>query len=310
MFVALASATTTARGVGCGTIVAMTDQQLNERFGIDGRVAFEPGPGGLILARLTAAGASAAVYLHGAHVAAYAPAGQRPVLFMSGCSRFADGQPIRGGVPVCFPWFGKRADDPDAPQHGLARLRRWDVVATRELDDGTVRIELATQVDPFAVVHRVELGAALTMSLIVRNASAGEASYTAALHSYFAVSDIRQVEVTGLEHAAYRQFGAEHRQGEAPIRFEGETDRLYTNTPATCVLHDAGWARRIVVSKEGSRSTVVWNPWVDKARALPDFGDDEWPRMLCIETANIAENAVTLGAGAEHTMAARVEVEQ
>ena len=291
----------------------MIDQQLNERFGIGGRVVFDPGAGGLTLARLTAEGASAAVYLHGAHVAAFEPAGQRPVLFMSEKSRFADGQPIRGGVPVCFPWFGRREDDPDAPQHGLARLRRWDVVDTRVMDDGAVRIDLATQIDPFAVVHRVEVcgggGPALTMSLIARNASAGEARYTAALHHYFAVSDIRRVEVTGLEHAAYRQFGVEHRQGDEPIRFDAETDRLYTNTPATCVLHDPGWARRIVVSKQGSQSTVVWNPWTDKARALPDFGDDEWPGMLCIETANIAENAVTLGAGAEHTMTARVEVE-
>ena len=288
----------------------MDIERLNSKFAIPGAAKFEQGQGGLPRLAVATEQCTAHLYPYGAHVTHWQPEGHRPVLFMSAKSWFEEGKPIRGGVPVCFPWFGKRADDPDAPQHGLARLRRWDVVATRELDDGTVRIELATQVDPFAVVHRVELGAALTMSLIVRNASAGEASYTAALHSYFAVSDIRQVEVTGLEHAAYRQFGAEHRQGEAPIRFEGETDRLYTNTPATCVLHDAGWARRIVVSKEGSRSTVVWNPWVDKARALPDFGDDEWPRMLCIETANIAENAVTLGAGAEHTMAARVEVEQ
>ena len=132
------------------------------------------------------------------------------------------------------------------------------------------------------------------------------------MHTYFAVSDIHQCSVTGLEDARYDstvEGVTQKSQGEKPLQFTAETDRLYLNTPATCVIHDPGWQRRIVVAKSGSDSTVVWNPWIAKAKAMPDFGDDEWPGMLCIETVNARSNAVTLAPGQTHAMRATLHVE-
>ena len=247
--------------------------------------------------------AEAHVYAQGAQVAHFQPRGQKPLLFLSARSWFEPGQPIRGGVPICFPWFGPgRGATPQTPGHGVARLQEW---TAERLTAHSIafRLELA----PWAARFQVDVSAGLTMTLDVRNASAAPATYEEALHTYLAVGDIRQVSVAGLAGAEYldNTVGLAHkRQGPEPIRFTGETDRVYVNTRATCTVDDPAWQRRLIIEKTGSDTTVVWNPWIAKAKAMPDFGDDEWPAMLCIETANAKENAVTLAPGATHTLQA------
>ncbi len=162
----------------------------------------------------------------------------------------------------------------------------------------------------FRAVHRIEVGASLRMSLEVRNDGAEPFTFEEALHTYIGVSDIRQVTLTGLAGCDYldkMSAGERRRQGEDPIRFTAETDRVYLDTQAACVIHDAGLRRRIQVSKEESDATVVWNPWIAKARAMADFGDDEWPGMLCVETANVGVHARILQPGAAHTMTAALD---
>ena len=137
-------------------------------------------------------------------------------------------------------------------------------------------------------------------------------SFEDALHTYFSISDIRKVHITGLENCAYvdKMDGAAIKPAaKSAIEFTQETDRIYFDSIEPCVLHDTGWSRRIIVSKSGSRSTIVWNPWIDKAVRMPDFGDDEWPGMVCIETANVGANAIQLQPGEEHTTVAELEVE-
>jgi D-hexose-6-phosphate mutarotase len=155
------------------------------------------------------------------------------------------------------------------------------------------------------------MGSRLAMALDVTNTGHAPARFEAALHTYFAVSDIRHASVTGLEGTEYldkvRNF-ERTREGQGAIRFAGETDRVYLDTEATCVIHDPGLARRIEVAKTGSRTTVVWNPWIDRAKAIADFGDDEWPGMLCIETANVRDAAVEVQPGSHHTMTASIRV--
>ncbi len=253
--------------------------------------------------------AEAHIYTHGAHVAHFQPCGQKPVLWMSAKSWFEPGKPIRGGVPVCFPWFGP-GRDPSAPQtpgHGTARLQEWKV--ERTTSNGLV---LGLTLASWQMQFTVEIGAALAMTLDVRNAGSAAATFEEALHTYLAVGDIRQVSVEGLENTDYldNTVGlARKRQGAEPIRFAGETDRVYLDTRATCVVNDPVWKRKLIVEKSGSDATVVWNPWIAKAKAMPDFGDDEWPGMLCIETANCKQHAVTLASGAMHTMRAVVRVQ-
>lgn len=276
--------------------------------------------GGLIALDIAAPLASARIFLHGAHVAEWAPAGAAPVLFMSAASHLAPGKPIRGGVPVCFPWFGARAGHPQSPAHGFARVEEWSVESL-ELDaDRTVALSLILADSPatreqwphaFLIRHRIRIGRTLEMTLEVENRGGEVFTFEEALHTYFAISSADAVEVRGLEGAEYLDKvdgGARKRQSDEPLRFTAETDRVFPGTTATCVLRDPGLLRDVVVEKSGSATTVVWNPWIAKAKAMPDFGDDEWPRMACIETANTASEAIVVAPGATHTMTARISL--
>jgi glucose-6-phosphate 1-epimerase len=276
--------------------------------------------GGLACLSVASARGSAEVFLQGAHVAAWHPAGaERPVLWTSRNSAFEPGRAIRGGVPICFPWFGPCGGDASAPMHGFARTAHWTLVDACEDADGTVALafELAGQhVLPawphaFAVTSRVTLGAALTMELVVRNTGVEPFTFEEALHSYFGVGDVRDVTIAGLEGADYldKVAGFERRrQAAEPVRFSGETDRIYLDTQTTCVVRDPQGLREIVVGKTGSDATVVWNPWIDKARAMPDFGDEEWPGMVCVETCNVNVHKRTLAPGESHAMTATIGV--
>ncbi len=296
----------------------MTITELQSRFSIPGVVRFEAGRGELIRVVITTPQAQAHVYLHGAHVTHYQPAGQAPALFMSGKSWFEASKPIRGGVPICFPWFGPRAGDPASPAHGFARLRQWTLESARQNSDGSVTVVLKLVTDDatraiwphdFELRHIVTVGATLQMELELRNTSAGPFTFEEALHTYLAVSDIHQVSVEGLTGVTYidkTQAMQRKVQGDEPITFAGELDRTHINTRSTCVAHDPAGRRDLIVAKEGSQTTVVWNPWIAKAKAMADFGDEEWPGMLCIETANAADNAVNLQSGQTHRMRAIV----
>jgi len=298
----------------------MTLQELNERFEIPAAARFEAGPGGMTELDIRTQGHQAQIMLHGAHVTHFCPAGCEPVLWMSRRSWFAPGKPIRGGVPVCFPWFGMRAGAPDAPNHGFVRLREWEVESLVRAPEGQVVVTLRLAADDrtrahwagdFELRHTVTVADSLTMSLETRNVGAEPLTITEALHTYFRVSDIRKASVSGLAGVTYVDKvapGGKAVQGDGAITFSGETDREYVDTQATCEIDDPGLSRRIVVAKSGSDSTVVWNPWTAKAARMPDFDDDEWPGMLCVETANAGDNAVTVAPGASHTMEARISV--
>jgi D-hexose-6-phosphate mutarotase len=281
----------------------------------------EPGTGGLTRAVVTTPHAQAHVYLHGAHVTHYQPTGQNPLLFLSGKSHFQPGKPIRGGVPICFPWFGPKADDPAAPAHGFARLKEWKIESTAQADDGGVQIVLSLASDEttralwphdFRAVHTITIGPELRLSLEVYNTGPQPFVFEEALHTYLSVGDIHQARVQGLEGTKYIDKlhpGQRLPQGAQPIILTGETDRIYLNTRSTCITHDPAGGRNIEIAKDGSDTTVVWNPWINKAKAMSDFGDDEWPNMLCIETCNVADAAIQLELGKSRTMTAVIRAE-
>jgi glucose-6-phosphate 1-epimerase len=275
-------------------------------------------PGALPHLDLVTPAAAAQMFFHGAHLARWTPAHARqPVLRLSAHSHFRPDKAIRGGVPICFPWFGPHASDPKAPSHGFARLLEWTVRhAAQEGETVTLAFELETdeRTSPLwphrsRVVYRLSIGAALGLSLQVHNTGAEPFTFEEALHSYFAVSDIEQVSIGGLEQTEYLdkvEGFARQRQGDEPIRFAAETDRVYLDTTAACTVTDPGWSRTITVRKTGSRATVIWNPWAEKARTFADFGPDEWRQMVCVETANVGASAVRLEPGAVHTMGAEI----
>ena len=297
--------------------------ELQQRFSVPG-VTVEPGQGGLTrVAVETADRRGARLPARGARDALPAR-GRGPVLFVSGESHFAAGKAIRGGVPVIFPWFGAKADDPKAPQHGFVRNVPWELRGITAGPDGAVAVTFAfgpsaetRKVWPheFELLYAITFGAALEMSLQVRNAGTTPFRCEEALHTYLAVADVRKATIEGLGGREFiDKVDGFRRKTQPPGSFtlDGETDRVYLNTPDTVVVNDrnatepAGGVRMLSVEKQGSGSSIVWNPWIAKAKAMADFGDDEWPRMLCVETANAAENAVTLQPGKTHTMRAAV----
>ena len=295
-----------------------THAPTGETFDIPGIISVGPGNGGLTRAAITIGGTDAStrveaeIYLNGATITRY-DVGGRPILFCSRTSKFAPGKAVRGGVPIIFPWFGPHPTDPSLQQHGVVRAAEWTLVSTNAAAGGDAVMVLALesseatrQIWPydFALQYTVTVGRRLEAALEVTNRSATEFRFAEALHTYLAVSDVRNVRITGLERTEYIDkvdAGARKRLDEVPLALTGETDRVFVNTDAACTLRDPVNGDT-TVAKEGSLSTVVWNPWETKAEGLADLAGAQWPGMICIETCNAMENEVTLAPRAVHTM--------
>jgi len=260
---------------------------------------------------------SAKFAIQGAHLIEFTPKNQPPLLFVSRKSHFAPGKAVRGGVPVIFPWFGPREGHPEAPMHGLVRTRPWTVDSITVPEAGSAKVcfsfvsDAETQsVWPYAFHLKLEftLGAALEIRWTVENTGREAFSFEQALHPYFPVEDVGQARVSGLEGASYIDK-SDHLQRKidsaSAVTFAAETDRLYLDTDATCVLEDPAAGREIIFEKQGSHSSVVWNPWIAKAAALADLDDADWQRFVCVEQVNAAQNAVQLLPSATHIFAVR-----
>ncbi len=279
-----------------------------------------PGAGALPMLRVDGSAGWAEIYLHGAHVTAWAPRGQESVLWLSDRSRFDETTAIRGGIPVCFPWFGPLAGRPDAPRHGFARTASWTFDGAH--DDGedvTVRLTLSDSdatrgsawPHPFSAVCTVVVGARLTVALEVTSVGEMPVTYEEALHTYLAVGDVTAAEVRGLERVAYldKTAGGVRVAGEnGPLRVTGEVDRIYVGAPPTITLRDPVRARSVGVGARGSGSTVVWNPGSAGARATADLDDDGWTTMICLEASNVGPAAIHLEPGESHTLVTSIAV--
>ena len=285
-----------------------------------GVLRFEAGEGGLPRAVATVAGSSAHVYLHGAHVTHFQPASSPPVLFTSPRSAFAKGRAIRGGVPVIFPWFGPNPDDARRPDHGFARTAEW---AVESVEGGATSMAITFALEPddttrtlwphdFRLRHRVRIGRTLELTLVAENPSRAAWVFQEALHTYLRVGDVEAAAVEGLAGVSYIDKAdgmARKRQGAEPVRLRGLTDRVYLATESPCVVADPVLGRRVRVDKRGSRSTVIWNPGLETAGGMADLGPEAWRIMLCVETANAADDAVRLEPGGRHEMTASLSVE-
>ncbi len=294
--------------------------ELNERFAIEGELRFTSHGDGSTVANLSTRQGEAALSLSGAHLLHWSPLGHRPVLWLSPHARLAPGHSIRGGIPICWPWFGQHERDSSLPSHGFARVSPWTVERTAASPDGGLHMTMALNPDergrslwPHAVAAKlaVDLGRELRMDLITRNHGSSPIIVGEALHTYFSVSDVRQAAVTGLSGCLYldKVDGGRRRIQEGKVLVAGEVDRVYVNTTSECCIEDPGFARRIRIRKSGSRSTVVWNPWIDKATRLGDFGEDGHLGMICVESGNTSENVITVAPGGEHILSVRYSVE-
>lgn len=269
-------------------------------------------------AELKTPSARAVVYHNGAHITEFELAGQRPVLFLSSKSNWTNGMAIRGGIPIIFPWFGAKADNPKAPMHGLARTALWQTERMGFVGETSMELIMTLRNNPaenhlwpFDVSLRyiIRLGTALDLELAVTNQADKPLVFEEAFHTYLAVSDVRQISIHGLTGKTYIDKTEQMQrktQDASPISITAETDRVYLNTPDPCIVEDPTWTRRITISKANSSTTVVWNPWIEKTKSLSDLASDDWQRFVCIETANAADNAITLAPGATHSMSASI----
>jgi glucose-6-phosphate 1-epimerase len=262
---------------------------------------------------------SARIALNGAHVMEWTPTGHAPVLYMSPEAVLEPGKPIRGGIPVCWPWFGPHAADESKPMHGFARIRLWTLEGASESAEG-VKITFVLCSDAttrelwphdFEVHLTVHLGASLDVSLMTINKSGSDMLITEALHTYLTVGDISQVTVKGLDGSGYLDTVGERteRQQSGDIVFDREVDRQYASTgPIT--VSDPALNRVLIIKKEESQTSVVWNPWIEKSKRLGDLPDEAFHQFLCVEAANAGDAAVTLPSGAAHTLRTVISVQQ
>jgi glucose-6-phosphate 1-epimerase len=270
-----------------------------------GRVAFIDAQNELPMLEVTTPWSTAEIYLLGAHVTSFQKRNEAPLLFMSQCSRFEEGQPIRGGIPVIFPWFGPREG---LPQHGFARLKSWELKELLHSPEGSVTVRFRLPECPEALSfppHRVEYAVTvkddLALELSVTNDSAEEVfTFENCLHTYLHVGDVMAISLAGLKGVRYLDkvaSFAEKTEPEEVLRISSEVDRIFLDTQGPVELSDPRLGRKVRVEKQGSASTVVWNPWLKKAQQMPDFGNDEFTRMVCVESGNVAANEIRLEPG-------------
>jgi glucose-6-phosphate 1-epimerase len=258
------------------------------------------------------------MYLHGAQVTSWKPAAADEVLFLSSKSSWEEGQAIRGGIPICFPWFRAKVNDPQAPAHGFVRTKEWQIESIVENGSG-VAVSMFTESaestqrwwpGKFRLVHRATFGSELSLELKCTNTGTTPLRFEEALHTYNRVADIQEVRLQGLDTVRFLDNtdsnSAKTQSGDVAI--VSATDNAYLNTETAVDLSDPKMHRQISLRKTNSLTTVVWNPWRDGANGLHDLGDGEWKQFLCVEASNILTAAVNLAPRQEHTMTAVLSV--
>ncbi len=260
------------------------------------------GEGGLPKVVIRTEWSDAEIYLHGAHVTHFQKKGEIPLLFLSAFSSYVSGKPIRGGIPIVFPWFGPKEG---FSAHGYARTTEWTLSEYALSSNGEVMMHFLL---PSAEVLKAELivriGQKLSLEMIVTNHGANAATFENCLHTYFRIGAISAVSIQGLAGATYLdQITSEtSTEGAEPITITGEVDRVYLNSTSTVQISDHQLGRTIRLTKSGSNSTVLWNPWIVKSQRMPDLGDTEYLQMLCVESGNLASNRITLAPGQQATL--------
>lgn len=282
---------------------------LNAQFGIADTVQFIQ-QGELIVLHYRGDCSEAKIVLQGGHLIAWTPAHQHPLIWLSDDAVFREGKSIRGGIPICWPWFGAHATDNSLPAHGFARTQDWQVSTVNINEDQECVIELtfngSADYWPYAtpLSLRYQIGASLSCDLITRNETEQPIVIGGALHTYFAISHIGQIKIRGLENKPFIDT-LDHntiKQEAEAIHIDCEIDRIYADDGASCLIEDYAWKRRIMIEKTGSHSSVVWNPWIDKSQRMGDMGESGFTKMVCLETTNAAEDVVTLAPGASHCL--------
>jgi len=295
-----------------------TIAELDRRFRISGLARVCAGNGGMPRVQITSSLSEGEMYLHGAQVTSWKPVGAEEVLFLSTKSRWEEGQAIRGGIPICFPWFRAKVNDPQAPAHGFVRTKTWQLGSIVETGSG-VSVSMFTGSDEhtarwwpgsFRLVHRATFGSELTLELVCTNTGTTPLRFEEALHTYNRVANVHDVRLQGLDGVRFLDNTESNREKtqSGDVVIVAQTDNAYLNTGNELDLLDPGLRRRIRLRKANSLTTAVWNPWREAAKGMRDLGDGDWTQFLCAEASNILDGALDLAPGKEHRIPAVVSL--
>ena len=252
--------------------------------------------------------------LQGAHVLSWQPDGSDDVIWISEDAQFLQGKSIRGGIPICWPWFGAHENNQSFPAHGFARTVLWTVSETKIISLGETQITLKLSTNELdqnirdmwrfntEVEYRITVSNILKLELTTSNHSAEDIIIGQALHTYFNIEDIANTKVYGLEGKTYLDkpddFNAKQQNGV--IEIKDEVDRVYLDTADDIIIDNN--ERKIIIKKKGSQTTVVWNPWQEVANKMGDLGENGYQKMLCVESANAADDTITIKPSSSHTL--------
>ncbi|MBK1643750.1 D-hexose-6-phosphate mutarotase [Thiocapsa imhoffii] len=301
----------------------MDIEALNAQFGIENVLRVVTGRGGLTMIEITNGLATALISPHGGQVLSFRPAhAAEDLFFVSERAYFEAGQAIKGGVPVCWPWFGPDPQGQGRPAHGFARIWPWTILATAQEPDGSTFVQLGIADDEhtralwpyyFNLLIEIRVGTTLAIDLITRNAGDRPLRLTQGLHAYFKVGDAGEVAVHGLSGCRYLDKAADGADAvieqTGPVRFDREVNRIYEAVPAELSIEDPVLKRRIGIETKQSRTAVVWNPWVETARAMPDLDDADYRHFVCVETVNTASEVIEIPPAQDYSLGARYRIE-
>lgn len=267
--------------------------------------------------RISNDAADAEIALHGAHVTQFSPEGQSGLLYLSKHALYEEGKAIRGGIPICWPWFGDHTEDPSLPAHGFVRNRFWELLDIEEPDNHTTRVRLTTRDDEhsrslwphrFRLTLTVTVGDTLRVELEAENTDQNPWTCGGALHSYLAVGDIKKTFIQNISGLDYLDkpdgFARKHQSGD--VTFEQEVDRVYLGHGGNAAIVDKAQDRVINVDKAGSKVTVIWNPWSEIARNMKDMGDEDYRKFVCVEPTNAFNDLITLKPGEKHRLSTTI----
>lgn len=297
-------------------------RQLNETFAISSQLEIVEGKGGFPVIEIKNEKAVAKISVYSAQVLSYQPVGEpEEMLFLSEKAYYQAGKATKGGIPICWPWFGPDPQGLGRASHGFVRNRMWTLLSTEAVSAGETKVRLGIIADEetlaiwphqFELVIEIVVGQSLTIALITHNPGSEAFSITQALHTYFSIGDIDQVRVLGLEDTSYldkTDQGAEKNQvGE--IAITAETDRIYTDVKSELAVDDRSWGRRILISSTNSSTAIVWNPWKKISTAMADLVDSDYLKFVCVETANAENEVIEISPGEQYQMQAVYTIER
>jgi glucose-6-phosphate 1-epimerase len=298
----------------------MTIEQLNSDYGLSQQLTFVEGPGGFPMIEVNNGLAKAKISVYGGQILAFQPVDESAdLLFLSPCAYYAPGKAIKGGAPICWPWFGPDPEGKGRAAHGFVRNRLWEVMRTETLPSGETQVVLGLHDTEetraiwdygFELAIAFTIGSHLKLELITRNTGSEAFSITQALHTYFQVGEISKTQILGFDDTQYidKVDGSAQKAQVGAIAIGQEVDRIYQDVPPSSSIEDAALGRSIQVDSVGSKTAVVWNPWAEISASSGDLEDDAYQQFVCLETVNAANEVIEVAAGAEYKLVADYSV--